>query len=112
MGDIAYLVITPDGKVQQVFGPLGVKDMQMLLGGDFDILPKPTNLDITVFARADAKRVGLNPNWLATSLVKNRLRPDDFVAGPVVISGLPDNAGEPTGVSVTVEEAIRRLTAK
>jgi hypothetical protein len=106
------MLITPDGRMTIESGNLTVKKAQAILGGDFEVLPVPADLDITMLAYTDAKRDGQNANWGATAVIRGRLRPDDFVAGTVIVTGGPDKAGDLTSLSVKAEEAIRRKVAK
>jgi hypothetical protein len=108
---IAYLIIESGGTIRQVFGPLGVKDAQNVLEGDFEVI-QPRGIDVTMLVNMDGKAKGLNPNWLATALARSRLRPDDFIVGRAIITGLPDAEGELQPISVKAEEAIRRMAEK
>lgn len=109
-GDIAYLVIEPHGDIKQVWGPLDDGGAQAILGGPVSPLPRPTNIDLVVLGVEGI--AGLDPNWPATSIIRNRLRPDSFVTGPVIVVGPPDESGAYTSLSVKAEEAVRRLVQK
>jgi len=112
MNGITYLVIDVDGLIVKDVGPLGTEEAASLLGGAPSPMPRPTDLDVIVLSNVDARRQGLNPNWLATSIVKNRLRPDDFVVGRVIVTGGPNEDGDLTSISPEAEEAVRRMADK
>ena len=104
-----YLVIEPDGNIQEHDGPLETGDAQDIVGGDIDILPEPRDISATLIANEEGKRLGLEPNWVATGLIRHHLRSSDFVTGNVIIAGPPDGHGELTDLSgediATIKEA-------
>jgi hypothetical protein len=106
---IAFLVVDPDGTINLLHEPLGVKQAMDIVAGDIDILPQPRDVAVTLIANAEGRNVGLEPNWGATRLIKSSLRPSDFVTGKVIICGLPDAAGDLTGLDVKTEQAVRLL---
>jgi hypothetical protein len=110
-GAIAYLVIEPGGAIKQTFAPLDTPTVQGIVGGSFETL-HPRGIEATVFLAEDGKQRGFNPNWVATSLLRSRLRPEDFVVGTVVVAGLPDAEGDIQSITVKSEEAIRRLAER
>jgi hypothetical protein len=46
----------------------------------------------------DGKSKGLTYNPYASGLVRDRIKPDDYIAGTVVLVGPPDDEGEETGL--------------
>lgn len=108
---IRYLLVDTDGTVTATESDLDVKDVQKVFDGDFEVLPQPTDIDILLLASAEAKHRGENANWAATRLIRSRLRPDAFIAGKIIVTGPPNNIGEPTDVSEEVEKAVREKVA-
>jgi hypothetical protein len=108
---IHFMVIMPDGSITVADLTLSMTEMQTLVGGDFEMLPAPDSLPVKMFANTDGKLKGLPPNWKATSLLRSKLRNDEFLVGPIVITGLPNDSGELTELSFKHIEAIRTLLA-
>jgi Domain of unknown function (DUF3846) len=96
---VKYLVIGPDGNAVRGEGDLSMDALQTLVGGDFEALPTPTGIPVTVLAAGEAKRLGRPANHAATRLMRSRLRPDDFVAGTVVVTGPLTDKGELTDIA-------------
>lgn len=109
---IAYLVIEPNGNITFHKGPLTTLDAHDIVGGNIDILPQPRDLDITLIANEDGHRLGLDANWHATRLIRNMLRPSDFVTGKVIVTGLPGPDGDLRSITKEVEADVRRLAAE
>ena len=104
---VKYLVIDTDGTITFHDETLDVPEAQRIVDGDFEILPTPTDIPVTVIVGEEAKKQGKNANWAITRLVRSRLRPDDFVAGVGIVVGLPDPTGEPTSITPEIEKAVR-----
>ena len=113
MTAITYLILNTDGSIETKSGVLGVKDAQDILGSDFEMLPEPPGLPITLIASTEGKSRGDNPNWGATRLIRNSLRAGDFVAGKVIVTGAPNAAGDLTALTVKDEQEMRnRISTK
>jgi hypothetical protein len=105
---IDYLIISPDGDIERRNGILDMGTIQEVVGGDtIEELPEPLDLPVIVLAYENAKAEGMNANWLATSLIRQRIHPDDFIAGTVVVAGSPDDEGDLTSIDAETEVLIR-----
>lgn len=105
---IDYLVITPDGDIEKRNGILDEGTLTEAVGGSpIEALPEPLDLPVIVLAYEHAKAEGMNANWLATSLIRQRIHPDDFIAGTVVVAGEPDEEGDLTTITAETEVLIR-----
>lgn len=105
---IHFYVIKPDGILTDVNDMLTDDMLRRLVGGDFEVI-HPQDRELVMFTNENGKELGLNPNWLATSLVRTRLRPGDFVVGTVVVTGKPDEDGDVRSLSANVIAAIKQL---
>ena len=90
---IAFVVIYENGELKDHDERLYDETLEELVGGKFEAL-QPLDKDITMFVNKDGRAKGLNPNWIATQLVKSILRPDVFIAGPAAVTGAPDGEGD------------------
>ena len=106
-----YLVVGPDGQCIGGTGNLDMASLQALVGGDFEVMPSPLDIRVTVLAPANAKREGRPANHAATRLLAGRLRPDDFVAGVVVVTGPIDAAGALTDLTDEAAAAVTERVA-
>lgn len=107
---VKYLVIEPSGEITFHEGALGTADAQDIVGGDIDILPEPRDVNVILIANAEGKQQGLEANWKATALIRNKLRSTDFVVGNVIVAGLPDGAGNLTPITKEQEQHVRDMT--
>lgn len=105
-----YLVINPNGTFAEYDQPLGVLDAQEVVGGDIEMMPTPRDVNVTVLANEEGKRLGLDANWKATALIRSHLRPTDFVAGNVIVAGPADPDGELSSLSDEDISTIKELT--
>jgi hypothetical protein len=85
--------------------------LQTLVGGDFEVLPSPDGIRATVLASQDAKRQGRPANHPATRLIRSRIKPDDFVAGVVVVTGPIADDGSLTDLDGATELAVANRMA-
>ena len=106
---IVYLTIDPEGVIERREGELTQQEVTDVLGGPFEALPQPHEIPVTVLAAENAKHEGQNANWLATRIIRNRIRPEDFVAGTVIVTGHPTGDGDLTSISDEAEASIRAL---
>jgi Domain of unknown function (DUF3846) len=106
-GDITYMVVRPDGSFDMADGPLGVEDAQRILDGDFEAMPQPDDLPITILAATEGKTRGDEANWAVTRLIHSHLRPGDFVAGKAIITGGPDKDGNLTTLTTQMGWQVR-----
>jgi len=101
-----YLIVNPGGTTVQGEGVLDADVLHSLVGGDFEVMPTPDGLKVTVLASTDAKRLGQPANHAATRLLKTRLRPDDFVAGTIVVVGPINEEGDVTDLDDDTGRAV------
>jgi hypothetical protein len=80
--------------------------LQTLVGGDYEVLPSPDGIRATVLASQTAKQEGRPANHPATRLLRSRLRPDDFVAGTVVVAGPITPEGALSDIDEPTEQAV------
>jgi hypothetical protein len=90
---IAFIVISEAGAIESFDEVVTTALIQEVVGGDFEVI-QPTDMDMTLFVNEDGKRLGMNANWLATRLAHSRLRPGDFITGPVLVTGSADDEGD------------------
>lgn len=107
-----YLVIHPNGRFSEYDQALPVDEAQDLVGGDIEVMPTPRDVNVTVIANEEGKRLGLDANWKATALIRSHLRPTDFVAGNVIVAGPADPDGELSSLSDEDISTIKELTEK
>lgn len=106
-----YLVIAPAGDPMPGTGALSMEAIQTLVGGEFEALPSPTGIQATVLAGTNAKTEGRPVNHGATRLLRDRLRPEDFVAGTVVVAGPITSDGDLTDLADDAAKAVGERVA-
>jgi hypothetical protein len=67
---------------------------------DFDVM----DFSASLWLNEEGKLEGLDYNALATDLVRGQIMPHDYIAGDVVITGLPDEEGYTTGLTLLQAE--------
>lgn len=107
MNGITYMVVEPDGRIEVHSGVLDEKVAQSILASEFEVMPSPDDIPVTVLASTEGKTRGDDPNWGITSLIHRHLRSGDFVAGKVIVTGAPDSDGNLTSLTVKDEQAVR-----
>lgn len=90
---ILFIIIDETGRYSIHEKPVTDDYLRGVVGGDYEAI-QPTDQEMTMFVNADGKQLGLHHNALATRLARTRLRPADFVVGPVLVTGLPDGDGD------------------
>jgi hypothetical protein len=101
-----YLIVSPDGNVVHGQGALDMAALQTLVGGDFEVLPSPDGIAATVLAGTESKAQGAPANHPATRLIRNRIRPEDFVAGVIVVTGPIAEDGSLTEIDEPTERLV------
>lgn len=91
------LVVQPDGTMFQTEF-VGFDSYRQFLEGDIEALYGDKFM---VYFSADGKFKRMRPNEGMTSYLQEKgiLSPNDWIAGPVVVLGLPDRNGEETELS-------------
>ena len=107
--EVRYLVIEPKGTITAHEAILNTGDAQDIVGGDIEILPEPADVEAVLICNEEGKRQGLEPNWLATRLIRHAIRTTDFVTGNVIVAGLPDGEGNLTSLTPEQEQRVRDL---
>jgi hypothetical protein len=106
-----YLVVGPDGNIVHGDGDLDAAALKVLVGGQFEVLPSPDGIEATVLASTTAKMEGRPANHPATRLLQTRLRPEDFIAGTVVVTGSIASDGTLTDIDAATEKAVMERIA-
>jgi len=105
MDDIEAVLITTDGKVEAITLPRDdtqrLDVLQQHVGGLIEavhILRDDGNCADAII-NEEGKIIDLEPNELATEVVgRENLFPGDYIAGPAVIIGAPDEDGVETSI--------------
>jgi len=78
-----------------------LKDMQAIVGGWIEMVPLTLNLagtqhEVSLFCNEEGKLQGLPLNRRATQMAGKNLRPGDYLAGDVFLTGVQDENGDET----------------
>ena len=115
---IDVLVIQPGSWVaeRQTVEPK-LADFQRLVGGLIEALSLTD--EVSAYINEEGKLVGLPRNEAGDRVVKHalstvgrRMIPGDYVAGPLVLTGQPDDEGEDTGVPESVVDLLHAAGVK
>ncbi len=88
------LVIQPGGEAVVCDVDTDLHGLQEIVGGYIEAVGLTCPMPATAYINEEGKIDGLPPNPVASSIT--HLMPGDFIAGPMVILGPPDNEGEDT----------------
>lgn len=79
----------------QIDGGDGCLDaLQALVGGWIETIPHPTRDDVAPYFHEEGKLLDLPANWRATELLRESIRPGDYIAGDCVLAGFDPDTGE------------------
>lgn len=83
----------------------GLEAMQKVVGGYIELVPMTLNIagtqhEVSLFCNEEGKLEGLPLNRRATQMAGRNLRPGDYLAGDVFLTGAPDDDGNETDVPV------------
>lgn len=92
-----YAVVSPVGRLTFHATKPTLEDLQAAVGGDIEAFPAPH--DGTTYLNEEGKLLGLAHNRLATHWLREFLLPGDWIAGPLVVTGPIDDAGDETALT-------------
>ena len=87
----------------------GYEQLQEAVEGNIERLPYPGRSDVTCYINEEGKLLNLSYNYLATDLLKNVLRPLDYIVGPMVVIGFDPDTGEDIDLSEDLSLKLLRL---
>ena len=96
--DPFWMVIHPDGVLEQYHDKPTLEQLQEAVGGDIEEVPVHSKR-FTALANEEGKLKGLPFNPYATGILKPV---GDFLVGPVVFIGPPDRKGNSTRLTFDV----------
>jgi hypothetical protein len=89
----------------------GYKDIQTVVGGTFDVIVSESG-ETSLWFNDEGKLNGMDPNYAATKILW-KLNPafdgQDYLAGPVLITGGADMNGNTLGVGPEAEAVVRSM---
>ena len=86
--------------------------LQDVVGGWIEAItvgPTKSLPALTMYLNEDGKGLGLPLNQMATIMAKRHLLPGDYIAGNVLLCGLPDDEGNDTTFPESWIEAIAKV---
>ena len=86
------ILIAVDGETTLV-EQAGLDDLQRLVDGDIELVDVPGRVDAVAYINEDGK-ASMTPNGTATTVLRESLRSDDWIAGPCVVTGFDPRDGE------------------
>lgn len=92
---ITAYVIPAHGDVTAVAITDELRDIQHLVGGDFQVIDLPVG-NLTGFLNETGKLTGKRMNARATFATRGSLMQGDYIAGTMVVLGAPDEQGRST----------------
>jgi hypothetical protein len=78
----------------------GYKDIQHVVGGTFDVIVSESG-ETSLWFNDEGKLNGMDPNFVATKILwklRPEFYPNEYLAGPVLITGGADDEGNTLGV--------------
>jgi hypothetical protein len=87
----------------------GYEQLQEAVDGNLEMLPYPGRSDVSCYINEEGKILNLPYNNLATDLLKNILRPSDYIVGPMVVIGFDPDTGEEVDLSEEILLKLLRL---
>lgn len=91
------VVIGVDGSAKVCFLET-LEDLQKAVGGYIEAIPLGSDSSAYINEEGKLRRLPLNPVATAIAHRKNSLRLNDFIVGPMVILGVPDEDGNDTDI--------------
>jgi hypothetical protein len=89
----------------------GYKDIQKVVGGTFDVVVSDTG-ETSLWFNDEGKLNGMDPNFKATKIwwqLNPAFDGQDYLAGPVLITGGADMNGNTLGVGPEAEDVVRSM---
>ena len=110
-------VILPSGEVT-VKAIKGLNSYQAIVGGPIEYVPFPTVLQdeatkkvarvqVSCYVNEEGKIHNLPINRKATELVATVLFPDDFISGPMILTGIDTETGEDVDCPIGIKEILQ-----
>lgn len=90
------VVIQPDGTATIEDADVSLSGLQAVVGGYIEAVGLKCPTPATAYINEEGKLEGLDVNLAATRIA--HLMPGDFIAGPMIVLGAPDDEGDDTPV--------------
>jgi len=90
----------------------GYKDIQTVVGGTFDVVVSLSG-ETCFWVNDEGKLNGMKPNYVATKLLwqlNPAFKGQDYLAGPVLITGGADDEGETLSVGREAKSAVMAVS--
>lgn len=107
-----YIVITTDREVTEHEGLPDLDRLQAIAGGDVETIGlNREGIFAVMWFGEDGKRASLDVNEAATYIAQMwaGISPNDFVVGPVILTGSADEEGDTTPLSRDWRQYVRDL---